>query len=171
MAKQHKTSHWESSAESHNNLESNIVQQVFANVKLWEVCTADLALLPSDCICTVHCGTFYPLHPRPHMTKTAVLPTTCPAKRECTARPGCSLVRRGVQHTKLIRPNSWIKQECFQLASPSNPPLHRTSGQKGGKSPSGKFPSTYWELEGSETPALLLAVQGKWWHLPYRGTH
>lgn len=41
-----------------------------------------------------------------HTTKTAVLPTTCPAKRECTARPDCSLVRRGVQHTKLIRPNS-----------------------------------------------------------------
>lgn len=122
VAKQHKTSHWESSAEGHNNPESNIVQQVFANVELWEVCTADLALLPSDCICTVHCGTFSPLHPRPHMTKTAVLPTTCPAKRECTARPGCSLVRGSVQHTKPIRPNSWIKQEYFQLASPSNPP-------------------------------------------------
>lgn len=137
VVKQHKTNHWESSAEGHNNLESGIVQQVFACVELQGVCTADLALLSSGCICTVHCEIFPSLYPWPHTTESAVLPTTCPARRKHTARPGPSLAWRCSAHRTMpvkhlnkmgLFATNTSRYLAPNLPPPSTEPLSRREG-------------------------------------------
>lgn len=164
VAKQHKTNHWESSAEGHNNLESDIAQQVFACVELQGVCTADLALLSSGCICTVHCENLPSLYPWPHK-KVQHCPQ--PAQQEGNTLPGLAPALLGdVQHTEHCKSSSWIKWDCLQLASPGATPIPPPSTEPLSRR-EGNLPLVNAHLHignwrSHRDSSTMLAVQGKW---------